>query len=63
VAIARAIISKPSFLILDEASSAIDQETEKIIYENIKKYLPNTIVILINHRKGSEIFTNKQIHL
>lgn len=63
IAIARALISKPSFLILDEASSAIDQETEKIIYENIKKYLPNTIVILINHRKGSDIFTNKQIYL
>lgn len=63
VSLARAIISKPKVLILDEASSAIDHQSEKIIYENIKEYLPETIVILINHRKGADLFCNKVVYL
>lgn len=63
VSLSRAIIIKPKVLILDEASSAIDYKSEKTIYENIKEYLPETIVILINYRKWFDLFCNKVIYL
>ena len=36
-------------MILDEATSSLDIETEKIIQENIEKYLKNVTVITITH--------------
>jgi len=59
IAIARAIISKPKILILDEATSSIDIESEKVIYHNIREFLPDSTLIIINHRKGyKSIFNN-----
>ncbi len=48
MAIARALLRNPSLLILDEATSNIDEETERRIFRNMKK-LPTT-VIFISHR-------------
>ena len=50
VAIARALYKKHSFLILDEATSSVDLETEKNILNNIVKDNPNLTVIMIAHR-------------
>ena len=59
IAIARAIISKPKILILDEATSSIDIESEKLIYHNIREFLADSSLIIINHRKGyKSIFDN-----
>ena len=49
-AIARALYKKHSFLILDEATSSVDLETEKNILNNIVKDNPNLTVIMIAHR-------------
>lgn len=53
LAISRAIISRPEILILDEATSAIDPESEQRIYQKIRHFLPQTTIILINHRFNS----------
>ncbi len=50
VAVARAILSKPSWLLLDEATAAMDPKLEAAIYEKIAERLPGTTVISIAHR-------------
>jgi ATP-binding cassette subfamily B protein len=50
VAIARALIQNPKVLILDEATSAVDTETERMIQEALNKLVIGRTVIAIAHR-------------
>ncbi len=50
VAIARALAADTPILILDDALSAVDTETEELIVENIRGQARNQTVILISHR-------------
>jgi len=63
VLIARALYRKPKILILDEATSAFNEELEKKILTNIKNYLPGITIILVTHRKSSLQFCNKVFHM
>ena len=53
LALARAIVKRPSLLILDEATSAIDALNEKQIFENLKN--SKITVIVISHRLSTII--------
>ena len=46
---ARAVIKKNKIIILDEATSSLDVETEKIIQKNMEKYFGDSTVIIIAH--------------
>ncbi|MCK4867375.1 MAG: ABC transporter ATP-binding protein, partial [Alphaproteobacteria bacterium] len=50
IAIARAILQDPLVLILDEATSAVDRETESSIGAAIDKLFPDRTRIVISHR-------------
>ena len=50
IAIARALINNPRILILDEATSAIDFESEMIIQKNLNKICENRTVFIVSHR-------------
>ena len=50
VAIARALLVDPTILILDDASSAIDAETERKIQTAIANVLKNRTTFIITHR-------------
>lgn len=50
IAIARAILRDKPILILDEATSAVDNRTEKLIHEAIDKIIENRTTIIIAHR-------------
>ena len=50
IAIARALLVDPSILILDDASSAIDAETERKIQTAIANVLKNRTTFIITHR-------------
>ncbi len=50
IAIARAFLSDPRILILDDSTSAIDSNTEDKIQFAIKTILKNRTTILITHR-------------
>ncbi|NTU93258.1 MAG: ATP-binding cassette domain-containing protein, partial [Chlorobiaceae bacterium] len=48
--IARALCWNPSLLVLDDALSAVDTDTEARIFDGLLDKLPETTVVLISHR-------------
>ena len=50
IGLARAIIRRPPILILDEATSAVDNETERLIQESMELIRKNRTVLMIAHR-------------
>ena len=50
LAIARAIITEPRILILDDSFSSVDTNTEELILSDIKKMTKDLTVIIISHR-------------
>ncbi len=50
VAIARAILSNARILILDEATSSLDSESEKLIQDALKNLMKNKTTLVIAHR-------------
>lgn len=50
IAIARAILRNKPILILDEATSAVDNRTERLIHMAIDKVIENRTTIIIAHR-------------
>ena len=50
ISLARAVLSDPAIFILDEATSSIDTETERLIQEGIESVLQGRISFIIAHR-------------
>jgi ATP-binding cassette, subfamily C, bacterial len=50
IALARALVSKPKLLILDEVTSALDPKTEQEICDNIRSMAEDTTILAITHR-------------
>jgi ATP-binding cassette subfamily B protein len=50
LAIARALIARPAILILDEAASALDPESEAIFLANLARIAADKTVIIVSHR-------------
>ncbi|MBU5311260.1 ABC transporter ATP-binding protein/permease [Tissierella carlieri] len=59
ISIARALIKKPSILILDDSTSAVDLITERKIRQGLKEYLKDTTTILIAQRITSVMDADK----
>lgn len=49
-AIARALLARPNVLILDEATSCLDAESEDAVLGGIRLYLPASTIIAVSHR-------------
>ncbi|CAA0205483.1 ABC transporter ATP-binding protein [Tenacibaculum maritimum] len=50
LAIARAILADPEIIILDEATSSLDTESEALIQKSLSKLIKNRTTIVIAHR-------------
>jgi len=53
IALARVILRNPSILILDEATSQVDQESEQLIHRALESFLEGRTSILITHRSST----------
>ncbi len=52
LAFVRTLLHRPDFLFLDEASSALDAETEEALYGLLLKELPHAAIVSIAHRQA-----------
>lgn len=53
IAIARALAKRPKILIMDEACSSLDSNTEERIIDNIRSRYPRMTFIMISHRSSA----------
>jgi subfamily B ATP-binding cassette protein MsbA len=50
LALARAVLCKPEFLLLDEALNNVDPETEARIWKGLREELPQCTMLVVSHR-------------
>lgn len=53
LAIARMILQDPKVVIMDEASSALDMETERKLYQDLAPFLEGRTTLIVAHRLSS----------
>ena len=63
LAVARALIDKPDWLFLDEATAALDEASEGALYRTIAAKLPKTTVVSIGHRSTLAAFHQRRVAL
>lgn len=61
VAIVRALLRKPQWLFLDEATAALDEQAEAAVYEALRRALPQTTIVSIGHRSSLVALHDRRI--
>ena len=61
IALARAFLRQPDILILDEATSQIDIESEQLIHQALAKFLVDRTGLMITHRPSSLVMADRVI--
>ena len=59
ISFARVLVHKPKLMILDEATSNIDTETESLIQDTLEKVIKSNTMIMVAHRLSTIQHANK----
>lgn len=63
IAIARAFVRKAPFLILDEATSSLDEATELAVIQGLQQLQPKPTCLVITHRKSILQYCDREIKI
>ena len=63
IAIARALLRQPSLLMLDEATSSLDSESEQLVQQALEKLMEGRTTLIIAHRLSTVIDADQLIFL
>ncbi len=61
IAIARALVRNAPFLILDEATSSLDEKTELAVLRGIQNLYPRPTCLIISHRRSVLTYCDREI--
>jgi putative ATP-binding cassette transporter len=61
--VARALLHRPDYLFLDEATASLDEPSEDALYRLIAEKLPATTVVSIGHRSTLDTFHQDKVAL
>ena len=63
LAAARALVFKPDWLFMDEATASLDDDAEAAVYEALKRSLPTTTMVSIGHRPTLQKWHDRRLEL
>lgn len=63
LAIARCLLHQPDFIFLDEGTSALDEESEAMLYKLLRSRLPHAGIVSIGHRSSLDALHDERIEL
>ncbi len=61
--IARALLHRPQYLFLDEATASIDEASEAVLYTLLEKQLASSTIVSIGHRATLQAFHGRSVAL
>ncbi len=63
LAMARALLAKPDWLFLDEATASLDEPSEAVVYRALADLMPRTTIVSIGHRSTLMAFHKRKLEL
>lgn len=63
ISLARALLSDPDILVLDDATSALDVRTEAEIHETLRQVMKGRTTVLVAHRKSTLLLADRVVVL
>ena len=63
LAAARALVFKPEWLFMDEATASLDDVSEAAVYDALKRGLPGATMVSIGHRPALQKWHDRRLEL